>query len=119
PDIPLETAFEQAYRTVYGHWPGGRPLEVESIRVIASTQPPALTAPETRIEPHEAPSGGIFRSFIDGRWQDIPWYDRSRLQPGGRIAGPALIFEKHSTTLIEPGWQAEVDEHHAIILKRK
>ena len=116
-DTPLEAAFEQVYRTIYGHWPGGRPLEIESIRVIASTRPPDLTPAHETLEPYQPEPGGIFRTFIEDRWQDIPWFDRPSLRPGARIAGPALIFEKHSTTLIEPGWQAEVDGCQAVILK--
>ena len=117
PDTPLETAFEQAYRTIYGHWPEGRPLEIESIRVIASTRPPELTPAHERLESYQPGPGGTFRTFIENRWQDIPWFDRPHLRPGARFSGPALIFEKHSTTFIEPGWQAEVDGYQAVILK--
>jgi N-methylhydantoinase A len=40
-----------------------------------------------------------------------PWsvYDRTGLAPGARIAGPALIAEDETTTLVSPGWQATIN----------
>ena len=37
-----------------------------------------------------------------------PTFLRQKLQPGDRIAGPALILESLSTTVVEPGWELEV-----------
>ncbi|MFN3389780.1 MAG: hydantoinase B/oxoprolinase family protein, partial [Allosphingosinicella sp.] len=45
-------------------------------------------------------------------------YDRSSLAPGDRIAGPALIIDPSATTVVEPGWQAEVDALANLILTR-
>ncbi|MDP9348391.1 MAG: hydantoinase B/oxoprolinase family protein, partial [Gemmatimonadota bacterium] len=33
-------------------------------------------------------------------------------------AGPALVVERHSATLVEPGWEAEVDGAGALVLRR-
>ena len=40
-----------------------------------------------------------------------------RLRPGARIRGPALVLERFSTTVVEPGWSAAVDGGAALILK--
>ena len=40
---------------------------------------------------------------------DTPIYDRARLLAGHRIAGPALVQEYASTTVLPPGDQLEVD----------
>jgi 5-oxoprolinase (ATP-hydrolysing) len=45
-------------------------------------------------------------------------YHRADLPPGHRIPGPALIVDPSSTTVIEPGWQAEVDPLANLILTR-
>ena len=39
-----------------------------------------------------------------------PWsvYDRGTLAPGVRIAGPAIIAEDETSTLVSPGWRATV-----------
>ncbi|HEX8126698.1 MAG TPA: hydantoinase B/oxoprolinase family protein, partial [Allosphingosinicella sp.] len=44
--------------------------------------------------------------------------DRSSLSPGAIIPGPALIIDPSATTVVEPGWQAEVDRLGNLILTR-
>jgi 5-oxoprolinase (ATP-hydrolysing) len=45
-------------------------------------------------------------------------YDREKLAAGRRIAGPALIVDPSATTIVEPGWRAEVDALGNLILTR-
>ena len=42
------------------------------------------------------------------RTHAAPVFDRTDLLAGDRIAGPALIREANATTVVEPGWTAEV-----------
>ena len=44
-------------------------------------------------------------------------YDRASLQPGQTIAGPAVIDQLDSTTLVYPGDTARVDHAHNIIIE--
>lgn len=45
-------------------------------------------------------------------------YDRDSLSPGDIIVGPALIIDPAATTIVEPGWRAEVDAPGNLILTR-
>ncbi|SMF62056.1 hydantoinase B/oxoprolinase family protein [Allosphingosinicella indica] len=45
-------------------------------------------------------------------------FDRDSLAPGTVIPGPALIIDASATTVVEPGWQAEVDPQLNLILTR-
>ena len=45
-------------------------------------------------------------------------YDRERLGPGNRVMGPAVIIEAIATTVVEPGWAAEVTPRNHLILTR-
>jgi 5-oxoprolinase (ATP-hydrolysing) len=45
-------------------------------------------------------------------------HDRDHLSPGDQIAGPALIIDPSATTVVEPGWQAQVDPLGNLILTR-
>jgi 5-oxoprolinase (ATP-hydrolysing) len=45
-------------------------------------------------------------------------FDRTYVPPGTRIPGPALIVDPSATTVVEPGWQAEVDPLGNLILTR-
>ena len=52
------------------------------------------------------------------RGEDQEVIDRATLSPGATIAGPALIIDPSATTVVEPGWQAEVDPLGNLILTR-
>jgi len=45
-------------------------------------------------------------------------FERSSLAAGTRILGPAVIVEQTATTIVEPGWQAMVDELGNLVLSR-
>jgi 5-oxoprolinase (ATP-hydrolysing) len=48
----------------------------------------------------------------------VPLYRRAALSSGCRIPGPAILSEAGATTLIEPGWQAEVTARNDLVLTR-
>ncbi len=43
-------------------------------------------------------------------------YDRARLRAGDRIEGPAIVIEMDATTLIHPGFDAEVDRFGNLLI---
>src|SRR5207247_8655646 len=53
-----------------------------------------------------------------GRAHRAPVFVRERLTVGDRIPGPAIIAEKNATTVVEPGWLAEVMPSDRIVLAR-
>ncbi len=115
PGCDLGALFAASYRQLYGYDPPPRPIEVASIRVVASTPPePVATAAEVPPCPVTAPAshGMVF----GGRRLDVPRFDRDRLPPGGWIDGPALVTEDHSTTVVAPGWRLAVDAAGALRL---
>jgi N-methylhydantoinase A len=44
-----------------------------------------------------------------------PVYDRYALGAGARLAGPAIVEERESTTVIGPGTVITVDAHRTLI----
>ncbi|HEY3515580.1 MAG TPA: hydantoinase B/oxoprolinase family protein, partial [Gammaproteobacteria bacterium] len=51
-------------------------------------------------------------------WRNAPVYDRARLPAGTRFTGPALIVESNATTIVEPGWRAEVHASGTLLMTR-
>jgi len=49
------------------------------------------------------------RVFADGAWHEATVLDRSKLKPGNRVEGPAVVTEMDSTTLVLPAHVATVD----------
>ena len=56
--------------------------------------------------------------FFGDRWHDTPFFDRDALRPQDTIAGPAVIRERNTTIVIEPGWRAEVTPLNHLMLRR-
>ncbi|WP_019990185.1 hydantoinase B/oxoprolinase family protein [Rudanella lutea] len=93
----LADAFRAAYEHRYGHYPAGRAVEVESIRVQVAT---AVPLPEpAQAPPAPRPAQPAFQTG------PYPAYDWAALQPGDSFAGPALLLNTTSSVFIEPGWQ--------------
>jgi 5-oxoprolinase (ATP-hydrolysing) len=59
------------------------------------------------------------RIYHRGRWLEADVYDRARLSPGHRIEGPAIVTQVDTTTLVLPGYSAEVDEHSNLLIKQR
>jgi 5-oxoprolinase (ATP-hydrolysing) len=116
-DAEIEPDFAAAYREVYGYAPEGRAIELESVRVVASSRP-AEEAPVFYPEPSEALPSGSRRCWTGGAWKKVPFFDRAFLRAGAAFAGPCLIFESHSATLVEEGWRGRVDGAETLVLER-
>ncbi len=57
--------------------------------------------------------------FTAGAWRDTPVFERAALPAGTRLTGPAIVCEPTSTTVIEPGWEAEVLAAGELHLRRR
>jgi N-methylhydantoinase A len=55
--------------------------------------------------------------FADGEWHDATVYSRDLLKCGNIIAGPAIVTQLDSTTLILPGHNGEIDALGNILIR--
>ncbi len=112
----LLDVFHAAHERAYGHALPQRTMEVVNLRVqaVGLVDKPLLTPePESGNDAADAFLGE--RLTPDG--MRLGRYDRERLRPGARFAGPALVFQYDSTVYIAPGWSARVDGYHNLILE--
>ncbi|HUF78147.1 MAG TPA: hydantoinase/oxoprolinase family protein [Thermoanaerobaculia bacterium] len=113
----LTAAFAAAYRDLYGYPPPRRPIEVESLRAVASSRAPERPSPPPVGKGRRAEPAGARRAWFGG-WREVPIFEREDLVPGDRLEGPALVFERHAATVVARGWRAELDGAHALVLRR-
>jgi N-methylhydantoinase A len=52
-----------------------------------------------------------------GEYVACPIYERERLGAGAMLAGPAIVEEWTSTTVVPPGWRLTVDRFGNLILQ--
>ncbi len=53
---------------------------------------------------------------VEGRWLSVPLYHREGLGPGQHLAGPALVVEAGTCTVVEPGWTLTVNPQGDLVL---
>lgn len=117
----LTESFETAYRAHYGGLAVKLPIEVLTWRVSVATvlPPPEPVADPTKpftATPH------AHREVLDpglGEVRRHALYRRTDLRPGHRLAGPALIVEDETTTVVSPSFDAHIDGHGYIVMTRR
>jgi 5-oxoprolinase (ATP-hydrolysing) len=116
----MAARFAAAYRQRFSFLMPDRALLVEAVSVesIGATVAPAeaVSAPAPRAGAAQA--AGVVDMFTGGRRHRTPVYRREALRPGDRIAGPAILAEANATTVVEPGWRAEVTPLGHLVLER-
>jgi len=114
----MRAAFAAQYLERYSFLMPERALVIEALSVEATgrhdapsfavaAKPPTMPAPAART-----------RIYADGLWHEAPVHQRETLAPGTRIAGPALLADAGATTILEPGWLAEISPRGDLLLKR-
>jgi 5-oxoprolinase (ATP-hydrolysing) len=113
-------AFTDAHRRRFGFATPERPVVVEAC-VVEVTQP-GEKVEEAALPPRAAgeaiPRLDTVTLFSGDAAHEAPVLDREALRSGDRIPGPALIREAIATTVVEPGWTAEVTPRNHLILRR-
>jgi len=107
----IRADYDRLYAAFYDRPVPGSDVEILSFSVTVATvsdtvipepvQPDAVEATPAR---HLA-----VRDTATGTVSDWPVYERSALSPGSMLAGPAIIAEDETSTLVGPGWSARID----------
>ncbi|HJY41803.1 MAG TPA: hydantoinase/oxoprolinase family protein, partial [Steroidobacteraceae bacterium] len=103
----LTSSFLEQYRVRYGFLMPERKLVIESISAEAVGSNRTESWAKAQPTPLQ-PAAPIVRPvFFGEQWHDTPFYDRDALRSQDTITGPAVIRERNTTTVIDPGWRAE------------
>lgn len=115
----LKARFEQAYRQRYAFIMADKPLMIEAVSVEAVVKAPLLLDRQwDAVEPREALPLERVRMHVNGQWHQASLVRREDLRAGERVTGPAIIVEQTATTVVEPGWQAQLTGLHHLVLER-
>jgi 5-oxoprolinase (ATP-hydrolysing) len=114
----LAARFAERHKQMFGFGADGAKLIVESLEVeaVAKLERPRRAKLDRAARPARP---AVHREvWFEGRWLDVPVYERKALHTGDAIDGPAIIAEENATTVVEPEWRASVDERGALVLAR-
>ena len=119
----IKSRFDAVYQTRYGFSVAHEKAEIVSLRsaIVGEMRKPPfehIALGEPQPQP-EALRGTRPVYFAGAGFVDTPTYQRSALKAGNRIAGPALIEEHASTTVMHPGDKLEVDAFGDLVIEIK
>ncbi|WP_353199194.1 hydantoinase B/oxoprolinase family protein [Sandarakinorhabdus sp.] len=116
PDV-LAHEFAAAQTRRFGFVVAGADLVVDALIAEAVGETPLVPNMAATVG-KGAPHLATRPVFLGGEWRNTGFYARANLPIGWRIAGPACILDDAGTTLVEPGWQAEVDAALNLVLTK-
>lgn len=115
-------SFHEIHASEYGHAFHSNPIELVNLRVVGVGALPKL-------QHTSAPAAGSVNDAVlklgasyfaqGGELQQMPttFYRRDRLPAGASVAGPAVIFQKDSTTVLPPDSVATVDASGSLLIQ--
>jgi N-methylhydantoinase A len=113
--------FDAIHAQCHGHAAPDQPVEVVNYRVQAiGVVPPvsAATIADADDGAERALAGSrpaYFAAAVEGL-VDVPVYQRERLRAGDQLAGPAIVEQYDSTTVVCPGQTAAVDRFGNLVV---
>ncbi|WJY23221.1 hydantoinase/oxoprolinase family protein [Fontisubflavum oceani] len=112
----IRADFDAAYERQYGHNSPENRVEMANIRLAALGRlDRPENAPPERAEPRPARERDV---WFGGSHVSTAIIDRNSIGDGDAVSGPAIIEEVTSTTLLPPGWTAQlIDGGHMSLVK--
>ncbi len=113
----LTELFHQAHEKIYSFRDLGSTVEIttERLRVVGEI-PPVSLAPRAAMV---IGNGAMTRSvFLDGGEAAAQVHRREALPTDAMLAGPAIIEQEDTTTVVLPGWTATTDGSGNLVLQR-
>lgn len=114
--------FHELHHQEYGHHFEQSPVELVNLRVTAIAKVPRIGAPPK-------PKGGslagarirtdntVFRVGLELKSFTTVFYDRNRLPVNEPFAGPAILLQTDSTTVVPPDCTAVLEESGSIAIR--
>jgi N-methylhydantoinase A len=114
----LGSAFDGEHERLFSFLLG-TDHELVNARASVSGPRPEIAAtllPDGTGDPAAAQTG-TSRVYVHGAFADAPIYDRRKLRAGDVIAGPAIVVEMDSTTLVLPGHSATTHPSGSLLIR--
>jgi N-methylhydantoinase A len=115
----LIDAFHAMHGRTFGYnYAGQQKVELVNFCVSGFGLIERPSLPKLAARPGGAPAPKSRRKvYFDGQFRDTPIHDRAALPAGHCLAGPAVIEEFGSTTVVFPGQHVDVDPHGILIVR--
>ena len=119
----LKLSFDDVHQRVYGQSAKNEDAEIVTFRVQSEVAVPRPQLPE--LPPGDGRAERALKGVrdlydLDGNcFVSAQIFDRAKLLAGDRIAGPAIIDQFDSTTVVPPGFAASVDGAGTLVITQE
>jgi N-methylhydantoinase A len=118
----LAARFHAEHDRLYAHRVDGAAVELVALRVAGLGRLPRPAVPAVEPggpEPPPAAARGGRPVYFEeaGGWVECPIWERRALRAGNRLAGPAVVEQVDSTTVLPPGQAAVVHATGTLIVR--
>jgi N-methylhydantoinase A len=116
----LRAEYEKRYEAQFGLRIADVPVEFLTWSVNVSTALHDAKSPIVKKSRRKAAKTS--RTVFDpvrGKSESVPQFARGELAPGAKLAGPALIVEPQTTTLLPRGWRCSVTRAGHLLLESR
>ena len=117
-------AFHEVHKREYGHHFADSGIEIVNLRLVGAASAARIARPTAgaakSLKAAKVRDGtGTFR--VDGKLADYPttFYRRDLLPAGEKIAGPAIILQMDTTTVVPPQHSFEADTAGNLIIRKE
>jgi N-methylhydantoinase A len=116
--------FDEHHARLHGHAAKERAVELVSYRLrvrlaVPRYEPVAAQDAAAAVAPAAAVKGTRTVYFEAEAGTSTTLYERDRLPVGATLAGPAIVEQFDSTTVVPDQWTAAVDRFRNLILSRE
>ena len=105
----IAARFHEEHRRIYGHADEQAPIQVITLRLVASGPTPKPRFPALPRAEGPPPVVARIDVWVDGAAGTAALYRRADLLAGHALVGPAIVAQEDCTTVVPPGFTAEVD----------
>ena len=119
-DTNIFKVFQERYEAEYGYTIEGEIIEILNAKLtIRKAIEKVKLEQAVKISGHKFEPVGEREAFFDNKMIPTKIYNREQLPVGARLAGPVIIEEETSVTIVEPNLVAEVGAYGELRLRRR
>ena len=114
----VRSSFDEIYAARYGYSSPDEALEIVTWKLSAIGGTPTIQLAKAHTVSARDPRKASRLAYFPerGGFVDTPVYDRYAVAAGATLAGPAIVEERESTTVLPPGVRATVDAYANLIV---
>lgn len=115
----IKNLFDEAYVRFFGRTVASQPVEIVSFTVKASSEMPAVAKVPLASTTNDVKSDVVRDVFDAGLGEVVKTqiHERTKLNIGDRVLGPAIIVEAETSTIVTSSYDATVQADRSLLLE--